>query len=284
MNVDTLVANLKDVVGITAAARTASGAVEIPIISLALSLMLVLVSLLITFGLKLRMWKEILVATVRTIIQLFLAGIVLFYVFRWNIPYVTLGLMVVMIIIASFESIRKQKYKNPKLFFIIALALVVSAGFSMIFTLSFVVRLKNWFNPQYLISLGGMVIGNSMSGAALVLNRMWSDLKLRQNEVESYLALGASPYQAAGGSIREAVKMALIPTINSMMVVGIVKLPGIMTGQMMAGQPPASAIRYQIVIMFLILAASTITAAITALFGYKFYFTSAQQLKKEMFQ
>lgn len=283
MDVDSLVQTLQQVVDPSTAVQNYS-AVEISIPSLAISLIFIVVSLVITFGLRLKMWKEILVATIRTILQLFLAGVVLVFVFGWNIWFVTLILLVVMIIIASFESIRKQKHKSAGMYFMVALALFVTTAFSLVILLSLVIRVKPWYEPQYLVSMGGMVIGNSMTAAALVLNRMWGDLKLRQKEVESLLALGASPYQAAGASIREAIKMALIPTINSMMVVGVVKLPGIMTGQIMAGQPPASAIRYQIVVMFFILGAATITAAVTALFGYRMYFTTAQQLKKEMFQ
>jgi len=282
MNADSLTSVLQSVANPSTAATTYS-AVEISIPSLALSLIFIVVSLVITFGMRLGMWKEILVATLRTILQLILAGVVLVFIFRWNIWYVTVVLLVVMIVIASFESIRKQKHKTAGLFFIVAFALLLTAAFSLVITLALVVKVRPWYEPQYLVSLGGLVIGNSMSAAALVLNRMWGDLKLRQKEVESYLALGASPYLAAHNSIKEAVKMALIPTINSMMVVGIVKLPGIMTGQIMAGQPPASAIRYQIVVMFLILGAATITAAVTALFGYRMYFTPAQQLKREMF-
>jgi len=282
MNPDTLLSALQSVANPSTTAAAYS-AVQISIPSLALSLIFVVVSLVITFGMKLRMWKEILLATVRTILQLLLAGVVLVFIFRWNIWYVTVMLLVVMIVIAAFESMRKQRHKSVGMFFMIALGLVAASAFSLVIILAFVVKAKPWYEPQYLVSMGGMVIGNSMSAAALVLNRMWGDLKLRQKEVEAYLALGASPYQAAGASIREAVKMALIPTINAMMVVGVVKLPGIMTGQIMAGQPPASAIRYQIVVMFLILGAATITAAVTALFGYRFYFTPAQQLKREMF-
>ncbi|MBD3285279.1 iron export ABC transporter permease subunit FetB [candidate division WOR-3 bacterium] len=282
MNADSLVDVLRAVADPSTTVQSYSAA-QISVLSLGISLVFVVVSLIISFGLRLKMWKEILVATIRTILQLLLAGFVLAFVFRWNIWYVTLILLVVMIVIASFESIRRQKHKSAGLFFIVGFGLLASAAFSLVIVIAFVLNIKPWYEPQYLISMGGLVIGNSMTAAALVLNRMWGDMKLRQKEVESLLALGASPYQAAGASIRESVKMALIPTINAMMVVGIVKLPGIMTGQIMAGQPPASAIRYQIVVMFLILGAATITAAITALFGYKFYFTPAQQLKKNMF-
>lgn len=283
MNPDTLLNTFKSVIDPIPTAPQNYSAVSISILSLAFALIFVVVSLVITFGLRLRMWKEILIASLRTILQLFLAGLVFVFIFKWNIWFVTLILLVGMIVIASFESIRRQKHKKAGMFFMVAFALFVTTSFTLVILLSLVIKVKPWYEPQYLVSLSGLIVGNSMTAAALVLNRMWGDLKLRQKEVESLLALGASPYQAAGASIRESVKMALIPTINAMMVVGIVKLPGVMTGQIMAGQPPASAIRYQIVVMFFILGAATITAAMTALFGYRMYFTSALQLKRKMF-
>jgi len=256
---------------------------EISLLNLSLSLIFVVVSLAITFGLRLGVWKEILLGTIRTAVQLFIAGFILHYVFRWNLWYLTILVILVMIMVASFESVRRQKRRSARLLFIIVVALMVGAGFSLTIATAIVIGIKPWYNPQYLIPIAGMAIGNSMSAAALVMNRLWGELKLRKGEVESLLALGASPYQASFSSIEEGIKTAMIPIINSMMIVGIIQLPGMMTGQIIAGQDPASAVRYQIMVMYMILAGVTITTTITALLGYKLYFTSAQQLKKEMF-
>ncbi|MBN2380950.1 iron export ABC transporter permease subunit FetB [candidate division WOR-3 bacterium] len=257
--------------------------IEISLINLSLSLILVVASLVITFGMRLGLWKEILLGTVRTALQLFLAGLVLHYLFRWNLWYVTILLLLVMTAVASFESMRRQRRRNLKVFFIAFAAVICGTAFSLTVVTAIVIQVKPWYDPQYMIPIAGMIIGNSMSAASLVLNRLWGELSLRKGEVESYLALGAAPFEASRHATKEAIKAAMTPTINSMMIVGIVQFPGMMTGQIIAGQDPASAVRYQIMVMYMILAAATITATLTAVLGYRLFFTKAWQLKREMF-
>jgi putative ABC transport system permease protein len=257
--------------------------IEISLINLSLSLILVVASLAITFGMRLGLWKEILLGTARTAVQLFLAGLVLHYLFHWNLWYVTILLLLVMTAVASFESMRRQKRRNLKVFFVSFLAVISGAAFSLTIVTAVVLGVKPWYDPRYMIPIAGMIIGNSMSAASLVLNRLWGELSLRKGEVESYLALGASPFESSRSAVKEAVRAAMTPTINSMMIVGIVQFPGMMTGQIIAGQDPASAVRYQIMVMYMILAAVTITATLTAVLGYKLFFTPAWQLRREMF-
>jgi putative ABC transport system permease protein len=142
-----------------------------------------------------------------------------------------------------------------------------------------VLRLQNWHNPRYLIPLFGMITGNAMNGAALAAERLGSEMEARRAEVEAYLALGASPARASADAVRRALAAALIPSVNGLMVVGLVTLPGMMTGQILAGASPLLAVRYQIVVAFMLAGAVAATAAIVVLWYRKRFFTAAEQLR-----
>jgi putative ABC transport system permease protein len=126
-----------------------------------------------------------------------------------------------------------------------------------------------------------MVIGNSMNGSTLAIERIDSEIQLRKMEIEAYLALGATARQAAGNCLKAAMKAALIPTINSMMVVGIVALPGMMTGQILSGTSPIIAVKYQIIIMYMIALSVAISSFILVNLRFNRYFTSDHRLKEE---
>jgi putative ABC transport system permease protein len=124
-----------------------------------------------------------------------------------------------------------------------------------------------------------MILGNAMNAAALAADRLAGEMETRHAEIEAYLALGASSVRAAREPVRRALRASLIPTVNSLMVVGIVSLPGMMTGQIIAGSDPLVAIRYQIVVMFM-LASAVALAAVVVVLGYrKTFFNAAEQLR-----
>ena len=115
-----------------------------------------------------------------------------------------------------------------------------------------------WYNPQYLIPLLGMVLGNTLNGLSLGLDRFMEGLRSGRDQVETDLALGATRWEACQSVVRDAIRLAMIPTINSMMVMGLVSLPGMMTGQILQGAAPAAAVRYQIVILFMMASATAL--------------------------
>jgi putative ABC transport system permease protein len=128
------------------------------------------------------------------------------------------------------------------------------------------------------IPLFGMIVGNAMNGAALAAERLTSEMELRRGEVEAYLALGASPGRASAEPVRRALVAALIPAVNGLMVVGLVALPGMMTGQILAGSSPTLAVRYQIMVAFMLAGAVAITATALVLWYRRRFFTVAEQL------
>ena len=123
-----------------------------------------------------------------------------------------------------------------------------------------------------------MIVGNAMNGAALAAERLASEMELRRGEVEAYLALGSTPARAAEAPVRRALVASLIPSVNGLMVVGLVQLPGMMTGQILAGQSPLLAVRYQIVVAFMLAGATAMTSAIVVLWYRKTFFTPSAQL------
>jgi putative ABC transport system permease protein len=138
-----------------------------------------------------------------------------------------------------------------------------------------------WYNPRYLIPLFGMIVGNAMNAAALAAERLRSEMEARRAEVEAWLALGASPERAAREPVRRSLVAALIPTVNGLMVVGIVSLPGMMTGQILAGSSPVTAVRYQIVVMFMLASSVAVTATLVTLWYRRTFFTETEQLRTE---
>jgi putative ABC transport system permease protein len=129
-----------------------------------------------------------------------------------------------------------------------------------------IVGAKPWWTPQYFIPLAGMIVGNSMTAISIALECLFSDLKARRAEVEMELALGADYREASQDILRGAIKAAMIPSINSLMAVGLVSLPGMMTGQILSGTDPLIAIRYQIVVMLMLVASTAIgTVIVTGL-------------------
>jgi putative ABC transport system permease protein len=123
-----------------------------------------------------------------------------------------------------------------------------------------------------------MIVGNAMNGAAIAAERLGSEMHARRAEVEAHLALGASPSQAAAEPVRLALRAALLPAVNSLMVVGLVTLPGMMTGQILAGASPLLAVRYQVVVVFMLAGAVALTSVIVALLYRRTFFTAAEQL------
>ena len=135
-----------------------------------------------------------------------------------------------------------------------------------IFALLAALRPNPWYDPRYAIPLLGMILGNCMTGVGLGLNTLTTSLVSRRASVEAQLMLGATREVAAAPVMREALRNALMPTINSMAATGVVSLPGMMTGQILGGVPPAEAVKYQILVMFLI-AGGTSLWAVTAVLG-----------------
>ncbi len=236
-----------------------NGYVELSYSQVALAALLVAINGVISIVLRLRMEKPLLIASIRTVVQLLLVGFVLEWVFRWDRWYVVMALACVMTLIAGLTAAGRNDRRYPGIWLNTVVSVWASAWIVTSFALFAVMQgLDKWYQPQYAIPLLGMVLGNTLNGISVGLNTFTESLVTRRDQVEAQLALGATRWEAAREPVQHAVRTGMIPIINSMMVVGIVSLPGMMTGQLVSGMAPLQAVKYQIVIMFLIASATAL--------------------------
>ncbi len=247
---------------------------------------LVLAAGLVLIGIGISRWqglglaRDFVVGALRTVVQLVLVGYVLVYIFALDRWYLVVAALLVMLAVATKTAVDRQpERRRSALLGITGLAMLLGSGLTLAYVGAVVVRMDPWYNPRYLIPLFGMIVGNAMNAAALAGERLASEMEGRRGEIESYLALGATAERASRESVRRALLASLIPTINGLMVVGIVSLPGMMTGQILAGSSPLTAVRYQIVVMFMLAGSVAVTAAVVVLWYRKTFFTGALQLK-----
>ena len=214
-------------------------------------------SLLMQLGLA----KSIFIAATRMIVQLALVTLVLAWVFEQDSVWVVLMLLLLMGAFATYEIRARQKLPFAGLW---SLGLggipMVGVGIMVLaFTLTTVIGPDPWYAPRYAIPLFGMLLGNSLTAVALALDQITRGAKQRQGEVNDRLALGMSRTEAMLPIVRDAMATGLLPIINSMAAAGVVSIPGMMTGQILAGADPANAVRYQIMITFAIAGTTGIT-------------------------
>ena len=221
--------------------------------------LLILVNGAISLALSLKMEKTLLIASVRTVLQLIAVGLVLDWVFRLDRWYIVVLLGCMMTLIAGATAATRGKRSYDGILLNCICSIWLSAWVVTAFALLVVFEgTEKWYQPQYAVPLLGMVLGNILNGITLGLNSFTESLVNRRDYIESMLALGATRWEAALEPVREAIKTGMTPIINAMMIVGLVSLPGMMTGQLVSGMDPMHAIKYQIVIMFLIAAATAL--------------------------
>jgi putative ABC transport system permease protein len=251
--------------------------VELSYFQVALAALLIVINGAISVLLKLDLERRLLIAAVCTIVQLLVIGLVLEWVFRLDRWYIVLGMMTVMTLVASIAAITRTAFRYPGIWARSVVATWVSSWLVASLALTVIIQVRPWYTPQYAIPLLGMILGNTLNGVSLGLDRLGSELSGRRDQVEGSLALGATRWEAARPLVQQAIKTGLIPTINAMMVVGIVSLPGMMTGQLLAGTSPVEAVKYQIVIMFLIASGTALGTVLVVLLSFRRLFNEDHQ-------
>lgn len=245
-------------------------------------LLLVYALVLLAIGLgrlqRIGQGREIFIASLRMVAQLLVVGYILKAVFTLQTPGPIILLLVVMVLFAVQTVGARVQYRMPRFYRVVSTAIFIGCGGATFFLCNLVITVEPWFDPRYLIPLAGMIIGNSMTGASLAAERLASEIRERRDEIETALCLGASAAQSARPIVRNAFRAALIPSINSMAAMGIVFLPGMMTGQILSGTEPVVAVKYQIAIMCVITGSVAVTAMLIVVQGYRGYFTGAHQL------
>ena len=246
---------------------------------LALAYTFVLIVLVLIKSIGIGKEKELLISSIRMTVQLIIVGFILTYIFNYPNFFITSFILLLMVFFAIHTIFKKFKGKlSYKLKKVITIAFTLGVFPVIFFFIFVVIQVKPLYNPQYVIPISGMIIGNSMTGITLGLNTMVKRFTLNVEEIETSLILGATPRQASKDIINDAFDNAITPTINSMLGMGIIFLPGMMTGQILSGTIPTTSIMYQIAIMLGILGGVGIVTYLCLVLGYKTYFNSQKQL------
>jgi putative ABC transport system permease protein len=253
------------------------GIIRLNIIQFSLIYLLLIIVLLLMKKSKINQTKLLLVASVRMTVQLVLAGLILTYIFKNPHP-----VFVILYIIAMITfSIRRTLSKNKQLNINFKIAVSASLALSGLFILAYFVMIvvgESIFNPQYTIPLAGMIIGNAMTGVTLGLKSFNENIKNQRGKIEALLNLGVTPKKILLPYVNNALETALLPTLNNMLGMGIISLPGMMTGQILSGTRPTTAIMYQIAIMIAICTSVCLTVFCSLNFGYRTLYNKRNQI------
>lgn len=257
-----------------------NGLIELDLVRVGLALGLMAMAIALSAWQKLGLEKGLAIATGRTVLQLLVVGYVLEIIFALNSLWAVLGILVAMLAIATIVARNRISKKIPNLLPIVGGSVLISTAFTLAYVTLLVLQPSPWYEPRYLIPLAGILLGNTMNAAAIAGDRFVSTLNASQLELETHLSLGATPRQATELYRKDAIRTGLIPTLNTMTVVGIVTLPGAFTGQVLGGINPLNAALYQMLIMF-ILAIATLITTILVIQGIdrQFFNANAQLLE-----
>ncbi len=255
-----------------------TGALDISWVELGVTSLFIIAAGIISLWGRLGLGRPLLTGAARCVLQLAAMGYVLRFIFDLSSAWIVFSLFAVMVVFAV-RIIRGNVSEH-------AIPFVMPAFFTMFSVYALIscmvtgviIGAEPFWHPQYFIPLAGMVVGNSMTALGLSLDRLFSDLKTKKDTVEMMLCLGATAKEASRDIFNDALKAGMMPSINSLAGVGLVFIPGMMTGQILSGEDPMLAIRYQIVVMFMLVASTALTVVIVLGIVRRRCFGPAQQL------
>ncbi len=254
--------------------------VPLSYIDMALAALLVVANGAISYFYRLKLEKSLAIAVLRMMVQLAAVALVLRFIFQQVSPWWSMAFALVMAGGAMLEIVMRQQYRFKS---IAPLLLTASpafiAGLLTTFIALAVIGPDPWYAPRFLLPILGMLTGNTLSGVSLVLDALTSSAQRERNVIEARIALGASRREAFGDILRRSLRTGLMPVMNAMAAAGIVSLPGMMTGQILAGIDPLEAAKYQILIMFLIAGATAIAVVASALAAVHFLTDDRHRLR-----
>ena len=250
-------------------------------LDLSLAGALVVVLAIISRSMRLQLGRQLLVAAVRTTVQLLLIGLVLKALFGHVHPGWVALMACVMLLAAGREVMSRQKrrFTGAWSFGLGTLSMFVSSFTITVLALVVIISPQPWYEPQYAIPLLGMLLGNTMNGISIGMDRLTASAWDQRTLIEGRLMLGQTWRQAIAGLRNESIRSGLIPIVNAMMAAGLVSLPGMMTGQILGGSPPMEAVKYQILIMFLIAGGTGLGTMTAVWLGSRRLFDERQRLR-----
>jgi putative ABC transport system permease protein len=260
------------------------GTLDIELPQMALLYGLCLLPWILLWLIGLRLSRDIGISILRMSIQLMLVGIYLKTLFDLNNPWLNGLWILVMLIVADLTILRraglKARYFALATFAAIASSILFSTGYLVIL----VIQPTHFYDARYIVPLSGMILGNCLQGNVIALERFYSALRKNENEYATFLMLGATRWEAVRPYFRDAVKAAINPTIAGMATMGLVSLPGMMTGQILGGSEPWLAVKYQIAIMICIFTSTTVACIINLKLSLNIAFNAFDVLKDEVIQ
>lgn len=255
-----------------------AGVVQLNLLQFALVYLLLIIVLAVMKKARINQTKLLALASIRMTLQLIIAGLVLTLILQNPHPAFTVAYIAAMMVFALYRILSGRPELNRKFRLAVIGSLLVS-GLSIVAFFICIVVGVNLFNPQYTIPISGMIIGNSMTGVSLGLKAFIESLSSQRSRIESLLNLGVTPKKILLPFVNSALETALLPTLNSMLGMGIIALPGMMTGQILSGTLPTTAILYQIAIMVAICASVCLSVFCSLYFGYKTLYNKRNQIK-----
>jgi len=248
---------------------------NVSVTSLLIASSLVLVAMLFSASQKLRLEKDILWSVIRAVVQLILVGYVLEAVFGMDNPLFTTLLVLFMAVNAAFNT--RKRGKGIRRVFLVSFVSIVT-GTALTLTI-LVASGAIQYVPDQIIPVSGMVVNNAMVAIGLCYRQILADFSTRREDIETKLSLGADILPSAIEIIRDSIRTGMLPTIDSAKTLGIVSLPGMMTGLILAGTPPVMAIRYQIMVTFMLLSTTSIASFLACYLSYRSFFNDYKQLR-----
>lgn len=241
--------------------------VELSYIDIALASVFLLLNGALSLWLRLGLARNLAFAMLRMVVQLLLVGLLLKSLFAIQSPWLTLLVALFMVGFAAREIWARQerRLKGWRGLAIGGTSMGASVGVVALVALVVLVQPEPWWHPRYALPLLGMIMGNAMTGVSLSLDTLHTALNREQRAIEAQLLLGANKWQAMRPFIRQAMRAGFMPSINAMAAIGVVSLPGMMTGQILSGVDPNEAVKYQLMVMFLIAGATGIAVILATL-------------------
>ncbi len=246
-----------------------TGVINIGNLELVASALLMLVAGAVSLKLRLGLTKNIIVATIRAFIQLLAMGFLLLYLFRYQTWWLVGIAIFAMSIAATQIAISRVKGTVKGIWLDTFLSIFISSMVIAFIVVEGIIHAEPWYSARELVPITGMILGNTLSAAAVAIERLFADLDARTDEMNSMIALGATPKEAAFASIKAAIGAGMTPALASLSAAGIVQIPGMMSGQILAGADPVIAAKYQIVVLLMMSAATTMTIVMVCFLAYK---------------
>jgi putative ABC transport system permease protein len=253
-----------------------TSSIDVTLAEVAGALALVAIAIAVSLWRRTDLERDIGIAVVRSFVQLIAIGYVIQLIFDEDSLALVVALITVMVVFGAFTA-RSRAKKVPHAFVPLLIALALAGGL----TLGLVVALGVFEpTPRYLVPVGGMVIGNSMTAAAVALNRLGDEMEDSARGIEATLALGATSREAATPAVRRALRSGTIALIDSTKTTGLIFFPGTMVGMLLAGADPVDAVRLQLILLWVLLGSVAIAALVATTLAYRNFFTPAHQLRE----